>query len=166
MVRPYQELWHFGHSNAPGDTIVYVPDAKVAWSGNYLPAAGLPPMLLEGGPEPYIESLKMMKRTLDAEIVMPGHGPIAEARASIDSLLSYLNELRDNVGRLVAAGKSLHDTMEAFPLPERLRPPADLPAPPEAKAEMRQLFPDMHRLNVLSTFRAMEGSNEMFGSPR
>jgi len=49
------ELWHFGPGNAPGDTIVYVPEAKVAWTGNFLMASGLPPMLLEGGPGPYID---------------------------------------------------------------------------------------------------------------
>jgi cyclase len=44
------ELWHFGPGNAPGDTVVYVPDARVAWTGNFLPRAGIAPMLLEGGP--------------------------------------------------------------------------------------------------------------------
>lgn len=28
------ELWHFGPGNGPGDTIVYVPDAHAAWTGN------------------------------------------------------------------------------------------------------------------------------------
>src|SRR5882762_5625439 len=43
------ELWHFGPGNAPGDTIVYEPDTRAAWTGNFLMCAGLPPMLLEGG---------------------------------------------------------------------------------------------------------------------
>src|SRR5207248_9043173 len=46
------ELCHFGPGNAPGDTVVYVPDAKVAWTGNFLMSAGIPPMLLAGGPSP------------------------------------------------------------------------------------------------------------------
>ena len=52
------ELWHFGPGNAPGDTVVYVPDAKVAWTGNFLMSAGIPPMLLEGGPSPLHRNLE------------------------------------------------------------------------------------------------------------
>jgi len=35
------ELWQFGPGNGPGDTVVHVPDAKVAWTGNFVCAAGL-----------------------------------------------------------------------------------------------------------------------------
>jgi cyclase len=48
------QLWYFGPGNGPGDTIVYLPDARVAWTGNYLGHAGIAPMLLQGGPVPYL----------------------------------------------------------------------------------------------------------------
>lgn len=28
------ELWHFGPGNSPGDTVVWVPEARAAWTGN------------------------------------------------------------------------------------------------------------------------------------
>ena len=30
------QLWHFGPGNTPGDTMVYVAEARVAWTGNFL----------------------------------------------------------------------------------------------------------------------------------
>src|SRR5438309_11147519 len=30
------ELHHFGHGNTPGDTVVFVPEARVAWTGNLI----------------------------------------------------------------------------------------------------------------------------------
>jgi hypothetical protein len=36
------QLWHFGPGNGPGDTIVYVPDTQVAWTGNFIGPAGFP----------------------------------------------------------------------------------------------------------------------------
>jgi hypothetical protein len=39
--------------------------------------------------------------------------------------------------------------MAEFPISERLHPPTDFPALPEAKAEMKKLLPDMHRLTCL-----------------
>ncbi|MEO3886671.1 hypothetical protein [Nonomuraea sp. B5E05] len=41
--RPVQ-LWHFG----PGDTVVYAPDARVAWTGNLLCHAGVAPHAAPG----------------------------------------------------------------------------------------------------------------------
>src|SRR5258708_39046685 len=35
------ELYHFGHGNTPGDTVVYVPEARVAWTGNLIVGEGL-----------------------------------------------------------------------------------------------------------------------------
>jgi cyclase len=34
------ELYHFGHGNTPGDTVVYVPEARVAWTGNLILGEG------------------------------------------------------------------------------------------------------------------------------
>ena len=34
------ELYHLGHGNTPGDTVVYVPEARVAWAGNLIVGEG------------------------------------------------------------------------------------------------------------------------------
>ncbi|MGH7563619.1 MAG: MBL fold metallo-hydrolase, partial [Gemmatimonadota bacterium] len=36
------DLYHFGPGNTPGDAVVYVPEARVAWTGNLVLGVGLP----------------------------------------------------------------------------------------------------------------------------
>jgi len=98
------ELWHFGPGNAPGDTIVYVPDTKVAWTGNFLMCAGLPPMLLEGGPDSYIETLKAMQATLSVATIVPGHGPMGDGKAALERFIAYMHYLQEHVGAAFASG--------------------------------------------------------------
>jgi glyoxylase-like metal-dependent hydrolase (beta-lactamase superfamily II) len=74
------QLLYFGPGNGPGDTIVYLPDAQVAWTGNYLSHAGIAPMLLQGGPAPYLASLRRMRAALpELGTIVPGHGPVGTA---------------------------------------------------------------------------------------
>ena len=149
------ELWHFGPGNAPGDTIVYVPDARVAWTGNFLPRAGIAPMLLEGGPDPYIETLLAMQRTLDRNTtIVPGHGPLGEAGPAITWLVDYLGDVSASVRQARAAGLDAAATVASSPIPDRYPVPADAPHAEQLGPLMRHL----HRLNVLATYRALEAT--------
>ncbi|HUR04582.1 MAG TPA: MBL fold metallo-hydrolase [Nonomuraea sp.] len=129
------QLHHFGPGNGPGDTVVYVPDTRTAWTGNFLCHAGTAHMLLQGGPEPYLASLRRMR----------------EALPELDTS--------------VAAGRSLEETFAACsdPWVEKLDPTlsaalATYQVPQEAaQAGMLQLCRDLHRLNILATYRLYEG---------
>jgi cyclase len=76
------QLWNFGPGNTPGDTIVYVPEEKIAWTGNFVGNEHLLPMLLEVGPVPYIETLARCKASLDIDTIIPGHGPLGNQSLS------------------------------------------------------------------------------------
>jgi cyclase len=146
------ELWHLGPGNAPGDTLVYVPDVKVAWTGNFLMSAGIPPMLLEGGPGPYIDTLKAVKAMLSIESIVPGHGPMGEGKAALENLIAYLQQVQDSVGAAVAASRSLEETLATVSVPSLLHMPENVPPNPE----FAHLIPQLHRLNVLATYRAIK----------
>ncbi|MFE3190096.1 MBL fold metallo-hydrolase [Nocardia sp. NPDC059240] len=143
------QLWHFGPGNGPGDTIVFEPETATAWTGNFLMSAGLPPMLLEGGPGPYLESLRAMQQTLPVKLVVPGHGPMGDGPAALRNFIEYLELLRDEVGKAVAAGWTVEETIERIPTPALLRLPANVHATPE----FEQLLGHLHRLNVLAAYR-------------
>ena len=147
------ELYHFGPGNGPGDVIVYEPVTKAAWTGNFLPRGGVGPMLLEGGPGPYIESLEKMRDAIEVKTVVCGHGPMGEGHDAIDTMIGYLRGLRDSVDAAVRAGQALEATVDQTALPERFASP-DLPAP--AGEMLGQLNRQMHRLNVVATYRALE----------
>jgi cyclase len=146
------ELWHFGPGNAPGDTIVYVPGARVAWTGNFLTHAGLVPMLLEGGPDPYVESLQRFQHTLDAQTIVPGHGPIGSGQEAATWLIAYLRDLSDNVRARHRQGLDAEAAIEALPLDPRFAPSAVAPA----AAGLQEYALHAHRLNVLVAYRSLE----------
>lgn len=103
------ELWHFGPGNGPGDTIVHVPDAQVAWTGNFLGTMGFPGMLLIGDPLTYLRSLQAMRGTLDVRTVVPGHGLLGPTEPGTSGLLAYVENLAETVGRGVEAGTPVDD---------------------------------------------------------
>lgn len=156
------QLFQFGPGNGPGDTIVYVPEARVAWTGNYLCHAGVAHMLLQGGPEPYIASLRRMRERLpDLATIVPGHGPIGDGPAAIATLVGYLERLGEEVAESYAAGGSLEETMAACtdPWADGLDPTlaeamATYPIPADRAVHgMLELCRNLHRLNVLATYR-------------
>ena len=59
------ELHHFGHGNTPGDTVVYVPEARVAWTGNLIVGVVNIPFLIEGGAGAYLETMARFTHTLE-----------------------------------------------------------------------------------------------------
>lgn len=159
------ELHHFGPGNGPGDTVAYVPSTRTAWTGNFLCAAGSSHMLLQGGPEPYIASLRAMRSALpELETIVPGHGPMGAGRRAIDVLIDYLERLRDEVTAAFEAGRTVEETYSlctdpwAADLdPEFAAALATYPIPFEAaKAGYLQLCRNLHRLNILTTYRVCE----------
>jgi cyclase len=67
-----------GPGNTPGDTAVYLPNERIAWTGNFVSSERVLPMLLEVPPLEYIDSLARAKAALDIERLVPGHGPMAK----------------------------------------------------------------------------------------
>ncbi|MET8991656.1 MBL fold metallo-hydrolase [Nonomuraea wenchangensis] len=161
------QLHHFGPGNGPGDTIVYVPDARAAWTGNFLCHAGIAHMLLQGAPEPYVDSLRRMREALpELETIVPGHGPMGNGPVAVDTLIGYLERLRDEVWSSVRAGHGLEETLAACtnPWAGHLDPGlsaalAGYPVPQDlARQGMLALCRDLHRLNVLATYRIYRAS--------
>jgi len=148
------ELWHFGPGNGPGDVVAYVPEAKAAWTGNFLPRAGIPTMLLEGGPRPYIESLERMRDSIDVATVVCGHGPMGDGSEAIETLIAYLRGLDDDVGRSVIEGVGLDRVLEATELPSGFGMPEGMPF----ATDLNDLVLNLHKLNVLATYRVAEAN--------
>jgi cyclase len=68
------ELYHFGHGNTPGDTVVYVPEARVAWTGNLIVGEGNIPYLIEGGAGAYLETIAKFTHMLEVGQLFLGTG--------------------------------------------------------------------------------------------
>jgi cyclase len=83
------ELYHFGPGNTPGDTVVYVPEARVAWTGNLVVGEGSIPFLIEGGAQAYLGTIAQFAQALEVETIVPGHGTMTSGRI-FDRYLGYL----------------------------------------------------------------------------
>jgi cyclase len=147
------QLWHFGPGNGPGDTIVHVPDARVAWTGNFLGPAGFPGMLLIGDPIGYLRSVQAMRATLDVGTLVPGHGFLGPAEPGTGAFLTYLEHLAEAVTSAVSAGTPVDELYGAIPA-RGIEPPPGAPAP------FLDLIHSLHRLNILLTYRWLRATAE------
>lgn len=114
------ELHHFGPGNTPGDAVVYVPEAQVAWTGNLVLGVGLP-FLLEGGAARYLRTIERFADELEVRTIVPGHGPLASGEV-LAAYRRYLAGLDARVTELGRSGGSLADALAAFPLPDGYLP--------------------------------------------
>ena len=145
------ELHHFGPGNTPGDTVVYVPETKTAWTGNLILGAGSIPWAIEGNAPAYLETVARMAARLDIKTIVGGHILIASG----DILGTYLRYLSGHIAAVQAAvrdGRSLEQTLAGLPLDEVYLPPADSPLAPA-----RPVFQGFHRWNVKKTYLELTG---------
>lgn len=96
------ELVDFGAAHTASDSIVVVPDARVAFTGDLL-FAYVTPVMWHGPVAGWLAALQALM-TLDADVFVPGHGPIS-ARGEVQALHDYWTWLREGVRAHKAAGR-------------------------------------------------------------
>lgn len=141
------QLHHFGPANTPGDTIVYEPETRTAWTGNFILGKKLVPLMLDVGAGPYLEALSAFARELDVKTIVPGHAPPTDASVT-GEWLAYLNEMLVTVRQAIADGDTLDQLLEAYTLNDKWIPGADTPFAP-----IRPVMQGFHRLNIAQTYR-------------
>ncbi len=99
------EARFFGQGMSPNDTVVYVPGARVAWTGNLIFGAGTIPWAQAGGIAAYRQTLDRLSKTLDVATIVPGHGALVGGD-TIATYQRYLETVQraaaDAVGRDLA----------------------------------------------------------------
>ena len=95
-------LMEMGPAHTSGDAIVYVPDAKVVYSGDLLFVEGTPP-LWAGPVENWIKALDHMLG-MDVETFVPGHGPLTD-KQGVQRVRDYWEFVSHEVSHRHKAGK-------------------------------------------------------------
>lgn len=94
-----------GHT--PGHLCFYVPEEKVLFSGDNVLGVGtaaIPPPP-SGSMSQYVASLKRMK-TVDADLLVPGHGPaVKEPQRKIQELIEHREQREAQILDLLASGR-------------------------------------------------------------
>jgi len=108
-----------GHTG--GDTLVYVPDANVLFTGDMGWSKTLP-NLIDATVNDWIPSLDKILAQYGTAKFVPGHGPVADS-ADIQNFRDYLTDLRSRVKQSIADGKTLEQAQDqlAATEPERFK---------------------------------------------
>jgi cyclase len=98
------EVRHLGHpAHTDNDSIVWLPERKVLFSGDLLFKGGTP-FVFQGSIAGAIETLEGLE-ALGAETIVPGHGSVCGPEV-FGEIHSYLRFVQDVAARGVAAGVS------------------------------------------------------------
>lgn len=81
------DLIHARYSHTSGDTLVYLRDKKILFTGDIL-FTDYHPFLGEGNIEEWAKELDDI-RTMDVEKIIPGHGPLS-GKKDVEDMKSYI----------------------------------------------------------------------------
>jgi cyclase len=114
----FVQVRHLGRGNTPGDTIVYLPKEKIVVAGDLL--VHPIPYTYDGYPAEWAQTLQNMAQ-LDAEIIVPGHGPVLRGKAYLylvtDLLKSAVEQVRARIRLIGHPGfHSLEDVKSSVDL--------------------------------------------------
>ncbi len=116
------DVYHFGPGNTVGDTVVYEPQTQTAWTGNLVIGEGTIPLLIEGRPRAYLETISRFASTLEVRTIIPGHG-VPTTAAIFGRYVRYLTQLIETVRQAKRLDHSLATVLENDLEPEYQLPP-------------------------------------------
>jgi glyoxylase-like metal-dependent hydrolase (beta-lactamase superfamily II) len=100
------ELIQVGPAHTLGDCLVHVPDERLLFSGDILFVDGTP-IVWAGPVQRWIDACERIL-ALDAAVIVPGHGPITDARG-VRAVRDYLAYVRTEARKRFDAGLSARD---------------------------------------------------------
>jgi len=110
------QLTHI-HGHTEDETIVYLPNRKVLFSGDNVCTLGIP-TLRESYPLQWLEALDMME-TLDFDVLVPGHGSIGD-KQSLRHFRKDLCALFEEIEHAISRGLSREDAIEEITYEDRV----------------------------------------------
>ena len=115
-----------GRGHSTGDLTVYIPQKRVFLMGDLLdtevhPGQGESGDIFYSNVKGWIEILdRIMARHLPVETYVPGHGPVHLGRGvkDLEEQKRYFIVMRDEVAKLIAAGKNLEQIEKEIKIPQ------------------------------------------------
>jgi cyclase len=109
------ELYHFGTGHTTGDTVVYIPSQKIAFTGDQvsLPKAVYIHAYKGGNSFGHVKNLERMLSSIDAERFITGHNGITD-RAGVQGSIDAMKAFQNKIHTLVDQKKSLPDIKKEF----------------------------------------------------
>lgn len=108
------EFHYLGHAHTVGDAVAYLPKQKILCTGDAC-LNGAFNYMGHGDSASWIQVLEKMQQ-FDVQLVCPGHGPLAD-KSLIERQKRYFVDLREQVGKAVAAGKNEKEVIASIDMP-------------------------------------------------
>lgn len=97
------ELKSVGPAHTPGDCLVWLPEHKIAFSGDVVYVGRLLGVIAVSNSRNWITAFETMA-ALEPTVVIPGHGPPTDLAHAEADTLAYLTFLRETVGTFMDSG--------------------------------------------------------------
>jgi cyclase len=105
------QLIHVGPAHTIGDTLVYLPQKKVVFTGDVL-FIGSHPLMWAGPPENWLAACDLIQE-LDVDTIVPGHGPITD-KAGVADVQAYIRYVYDQARLCFNAGITSEEAVRAI----------------------------------------------------
>jgi glyoxylase-like metal-dependent hydrolase (beta-lactamase superfamily II) len=107
------QILYFGRGNTRGDIAVYLPQEKVLITGDLL----VHPVPFAYGSflGEWVQTMKKLQE-LDANIIIPGHGPVMRNKEYLNLVIDLLESVINQVQEAVKRGLSLEETRKVVNL--------------------------------------------------
>lgn len=95
------ELLFLGHANTAGDIVMWLPDEKIVATGDMVVCPT--PYGFNVPPRAWAETLRKLE-ALEADVLVPGHGPVQHDMAYVDLLIETAESIADQRDALFEQG--------------------------------------------------------------
>ncbi|HVS63782.1 MAG TPA: MBL fold metallo-hydrolase [Thermoanaerobaculia bacterium] len=139
------QILHLGRGHTGGDLVVFLPAERIAFTGDlFYPGAQY---LGDGYPRELIATLEAIA-TLDADVLVGGHGPPVRDRAVLERSKQYLRQYWDQVAGFHARGLTVDEAIAEVDFDGW-----------EDWAGFQLTFPAVLRLEVARMYELLEGAD-------
>jgi cyclase len=107
------DVIHVGPAHTKGDVIAYSASDGIVFTGDIL-FIGVHPVIWEGPWSGWIDACELIL-SLDADVIVPGHGPITD-KAGVREMLDWIVYLRDEAKTRYDSGLSVEETARDLPI--------------------------------------------------
>jgi cyclase len=108
------QLIEVGPAHTSGDVIAYVPANRLVMTGDILFSSGHPLLSVGSSVDGWVKACDLIL-SLDAEVIIPGHGPIAD-KTHVAATKNYFSFVRNEVRKRFEAGLTAEDAAEEISL--------------------------------------------------
>lgn len=139
------ELHFFGPGMSPSDTVLYLPDSEVAWTGNLVFGKGSIPWARTEKITEYLETMKKFDSKISPNIIVSGHGKIAD-KSIIDKYISYLSNVISISEELTERNININSYVQKISLD------SDIYIEPN----IEDLMEGFHKWNILNGYKQIQ----------